>query len=57
MAANKTEKAIVRASKAINKTSAIVDNFDKITDVNTASQKHYTTNISNHRDTILQVLI
>ena len=34
MGANKTEKAIVRASKAIGKTSAIVNNFDKITEVN-----------------------
>ena len=56
MGANKTEKAIVRASKAIGKTSAIVENFDEVTQVSTSSQKHSTSNISKDRDTILQVL-
>ena len=56
MGANKTEKAIIRASKAIGKTSSIVNNFDKITDVKASSQEHSTAAITKDRDTILQVL-
>lgn len=56
MGANKTKKAIQRASKAISSTSAIVGNFDEITTVKAPSQKHSTTSISKDRDVILHVL-
>ena len=56
MGANKTEKAIQHASKAISSTSAIVDNFGEITTVKAPSQKHSTTSISKDRDIILHVL-
>ena len=56
MGANKTQKAILRASKALGKTSAIVHNFDNITSIKAPSQKHSSTSISRDRDLILQVL-
>lgn len=56
MGANKTQKAIIRASKALSKTSAIVHNFDDTTNTTAISQKHSTTSISRDRDLILQVL-
>ena len=56
MGANKTERAIIRASKAIGKTSNIVENFDKIVALTAPSQKHSTTSICKDRDTILHVL-
>ena len=56
MGANKTEKAIERASKAIRATAAIVHKFDDITNTSTPSDKHSRTSYSRDRDLILQVL-
>ena len=39
MGANKTKEAILRTSKALSKTSAIVDNADDITTVKAPSQQ------------------
>ena len=57
MGANKTEKAIQRAAKAIGKISEVVNNFDDITKTTSTSQKHSTPDISKDRDMILKELM
>ena len=57
MGANKTEKAIQRAAKAIGKSSAVVDNFTHVTKCASTSQKHSSPDIMKDRDLILKELI
>ena len=57
MGANKTEKAIQRAARAIGKTSAVVDNFNRISKLSPTSNKHSSPNISKDRDLIIKELV
>ena len=57
MGANKTEKAIQRAAKAIGKTSAVVDNFNRISKLSPTSNKHSSPNVSKDRDLIIKELV
>ena len=57
MGANKTEKAIHRAARAIGKTSAVVDNFNRISKLSPTSNKHSSPNISKDRDLIIKELV
>ena len=56
MGANKTEKAIQRAAKAIGKSSAVVDNFARTTKHPSTSQKHSSADVTKDRDLILKEL-
>ena len=57
MGSNKTEKAIQRAARAIGKTSAVVNNFNRISKLSPTSSKHSSANISKDRDLIIKELV
>ena len=57
MGSNKTEKAIQRAARAIGKTSAVVNNFNRISKLSPTSSKHSSPNISKDRDLIIKELV
>lgn len=56
MDANKSEKAIQHAAKAIGKTFAVVSNFDKVTKISTSSQRHSSPDLTKDRDAIIKEL-